>query len=750
MSSARSGASVADRFLASVAWTCSRGGVAAAPHRPTVIPLPSALPLGPTPPPGSASWSSPSRSSRRSTASPTRCAGCSSTSPRRATRPSWSPRPARDVRRLPGHPRPRREPAVLLRVPDRPRDPPPAARDDGAVRGPTSCTSPRPPTLGNQAARAARSLGIPTVAIYQTDLVGFAERYAVPGGARAMESLTRRIHLGVDRTLAPSTASIDQLARLGIGNVSRWPRGVDQELFRPGEAGRGAARRARARTASSSSGTSAGWRPRRSSSCSPTSTGCPGVRLVLVGGGPEEGRLRALLPDAAFLGVLHGDELARAYATLDVFVHTGRHETYCQSAQEALASGVPVVAPRVRRADRRRRRHRRRLPLRARRRRRAGRATSRGSSPSRCCGAGWRSRPGTACADGPGRRSTSCWSSHYREVSAPSYASPRRLTPHPATTATASSTLSTRCTCGSIARPRASACSSGQTGSSSVQCAPPDEHHRRDRRLVGVVVLAGVLEDLLHGAAGAGQEDDAGVADLEQHRLARRVAEVLRDRRGERVGRLVAVVPGRDAERLPAVRASASTTSNAASRPGADVGAEGRHPARPSPARRPGRPATKAPRLAASIAPGPPPVATVRCGAELVAEPRRLGVRRGAALERVPAHHADDVAVRGPRRPAPRRPGGRAAPARACRRGWPGGATRRTPARRGCRRSGACRRARAASRASCGRGRPGCRGSRGARSRPRGVRRRRPRRRTRSRGTATAPATARAAPDRAR
>jgi phosphatidylinositol alpha 1,6-mannosyltransferase len=73
----------------------------------------------------------------------------------------------------------------------------------------------------------------------------------------------------------------------------------------------------------------------------------PGIRLVVVGGGPEEQRLRALLPDAAFLGVLHGEDLGRAYATLDVFVHTGRHETYCQSAQEALASGVPVVAPRA-------------------------------------------------------------------------------------------------------------------------------------------------------------------------------------------------------------------------------------------------------------------------------------------------------------------------------------------------------------------------------------------------------------------
>jgi phosphatidylinositol alpha 1,6-mannosyltransferase len=202
-----------------------------------------------------------------------------------------------------------------------------------------------PAALGLQAARAARSLGIPTVAIYQTDLVGFAEQYGVPGGARAMGALTRRIHQGVDRTLAPSTASIAQLGGLGVHAVARWPRGVDQELFAParrdevlhaelapdgrllvGYVGRLAAEKELELLAHVDR--------------------LPGVRLVLVGGGPEEARLRELLPDAAFLGVLHGEELARAHATLDVFVHTGRHETYCQSAQEALASGVPVVAPR--------------------------------------------------------------------------------------------------------------------------------------------------------------------------------------------------------------------------------------------------------------------------------------------------------------------------------------------------------------------------------------------------------------------
>jgi len=201
-----------------------------------------------------------------------------------------------------------------------------------------------PATLGHQAARAAAELGIPTVAIYQTDLVGFAERYDVPGGVRAMTALTRRIHLAVDRTLAPSTASLRQLEEMGVPGLARWPRGVDLELFDPGRRDP-ALHRELAPQGELLVGYVGRLAPEKELELLAHVDRIAGVRLVVVGGGPEEQRLRRLLPSAAFLGVLHGEQLAATYATLDVFVHTGRHETYCQAAQEALASGVPVVAP---------------------------------------------------------------------------------------------------------------------------------------------------------------------------------------------------------------------------------------------------------------------------------------------------------------------------------------------------------------------------------------------------------------------
>ena len=203
-----------------------------------------------------------------------------------------------------------------------------------------------PATLGHQAAAAASELGIPTVAVYQTDLVGFAERYGIAGGTRAMARLTRRIHHRVDLTLAPSSASLRQLDELGVPRTALWPRGVDLEAFHPSRRSE-ELRRELAPDGRLLVGYVGRLAPEKELGLLATLTDDDRFRLVVVGGGPEEQRLRTLLPGAAFLGVLHGEDLGAAYASLDVFVHTGRHETYCQSAQEALASGVPVVAPRA-------------------------------------------------------------------------------------------------------------------------------------------------------------------------------------------------------------------------------------------------------------------------------------------------------------------------------------------------------------------------------------------------------------------
>jgi phosphatidylinositol alpha 1,6-mannosyltransferase len=68
-------------------------------------------------------------------------------------------------------------------------------------------------------------------------------------------------------------------------------------------------------------------------------------RIVVVGDGPDRATLEHVLPTATFLGMRRGTDLAAIFAGLDVFVHTGEHETFCQTIQEAQASGVVTVGP---------------------------------------------------------------------------------------------------------------------------------------------------------------------------------------------------------------------------------------------------------------------------------------------------------------------------------------------------------------------------------------------------------------------
>lgn len=201
-----------------------------------------------------------------------------------------------------------------------------------------------PFVLGARGLSAARRLGVPTVAVYQTDVAGFAGSYGLGLTARAAWRWTRRLHTLADRTLAPSTWAVDALREHGVPRVFRWARGVDTNLFRPSRRDD----RLRAELAPNGEllvGYVGRLAPEKQVTRLAALADAPGVRVVVVGDGPDRDELRERLPGAAFLGFRTGEPLATAYASLDVFVHPGPHETFCQAVQEALASGVPVIAP---------------------------------------------------------------------------------------------------------------------------------------------------------------------------------------------------------------------------------------------------------------------------------------------------------------------------------------------------------------------------------------------------------------------
>lgn len=66
-------------------------------------------------------------------------------------------------------------------------------------------------------------------------------------------------------------------------------------------------------------------------------------RFLIVGHGAEEAWLRERLRRAEFTGVLYGEDLARAYANMDLLVFPSHTDTFGNVVLEALASGVPAI-----------------------------------------------------------------------------------------------------------------------------------------------------------------------------------------------------------------------------------------------------------------------------------------------------------------------------------------------------------------------------------------------------------------------
>jgi glycosyltransferase involved in cell wall biosynthesis len=175
---------------------------------------------------------------------------------------------------------------------------------------------------------------LPFTTAYHTRFPEYvAARLAVP--LSWTYAIVRRFHAPATRVMVATQSIETELTERGFANISRWTRGVDLELFHPGEratldlprpihlyVGRVAVEK--------NIGAFLDLK-------------LPGSKVV-IGDGPQLAALKAQYPDVHFLGAKYGPDLARHVAAGDVFVFPSLTDTFGLVMLEAMACGLPVAA----------------------------------------------------------------------------------------------------------------------------------------------------------------------------------------------------------------------------------------------------------------------------------------------------------------------------------------------------------------------------------------------------------------------
>ncbi|MCK0715920.1 glycosyltransferase family 4 protein [Chromohalobacter sarecensis] len=203
--------------------------------------------------------------------------------------------------------------------------------------------------LGWAALATARHLSIPVVGGFHTNFDQYAANYHLRWATGIVSAGLRYFHNRCQMTLVPTRAQAERLYQRGFQRVNVLGRGIDAQRFSPERrdaqlrnqwgadkgdpvvlyAGRLAAEKNM---------------PLLVRTLRALQEAHPTLRTVLVGDGPERQHLEHQLPEAIFTGFLSGENLARHYASADMFLFPSHSETYGNVVPEAMASGLPVVA----------------------------------------------------------------------------------------------------------------------------------------------------------------------------------------------------------------------------------------------------------------------------------------------------------------------------------------------------------------------------------------------------------------------
>ena len=202
--------------------------------------------------------------------------------------------------------------------------------------------------LGLAALLAAKLLGLPVSSTFHTNFDQYSGHYRMGFIQSLASAYLRAVHNCCGCTLAPTRQMADELAAQGYRRTGVVSRGVDTELFAPtrrdeglrrewGVEGEGLVSVYVGRVASEKNIDLALEAFGRLKEAFPQDV------MVVVGDGPELERIRRSYPEARFAGMRSGVDLARHYASGDLFLFPSVTETFGNVVTEAMASGLAVA-----------------------------------------------------------------------------------------------------------------------------------------------------------------------------------------------------------------------------------------------------------------------------------------------------------------------------------------------------------------------------------------------------------------------